>query len=79
MIGRLILAVIGIVMLGVVTSEMAIEPGCLVVTCDGATLDSCVESLANPNDIFAKVKCAIDIAIEIWRNGEGSWIGDFPG
>lgn len=44
-----------------------------------ATLDSCVQALAQPHNLFAKMKCAIDIAIEIWRNGEGSWVGDFPG
>jgi hypothetical protein len=79
MMGKLVLVVVGILMVGALTSEMAVEPRALVATCHGATLDSCVEALANPHDIFAKIKCAIDIAIEIWRNGEGSWIGDFPG
>lgn len=63
-----------------VTTERAVMPAPLVPEIARAeTFDACAEALARPYDLLAKVKCAYEIITAAWKNGEGSWTGNYDG
>jgi len=80
----LVLAVFAV--MGMASSAITVDTGKAVLpapltpeTVEAETFDACIDAAVRPHDLYAKLKCAVEIAIAIWRNGEGSWTGVYDG